>query len=100
MQDIVDVLPRRLRGARDQPEQTFVRVRLAEQVDGLVGEELASEIAAVGFRQVIAEAREDDAVQSADLTAARRSVGFDPERQGPVAQRVFKTREVWQPQAG
>jgi hypothetical protein len=64
VQDVIDVPPRGLRGARDQPEQTFVRVRLAEQVDRLLGEELASQIAAVGLGQVIPEAREDDAVQT------------------------------------
>jgi len=111
--DLVDAAPRRLGGSRDQPEQALVRVRLAEQVDRLLREDLTSQIAAVGLGQEVPKAREDNAVQApilcrliAALTPrgarhrGRRDVGFSAERQGPVAQRVFKTREVWQPQAG
>ena len=89
-----------LRGPRDQVEEPLVGVGLAEQVDRLLGEELARQVAAVGLGQVIPEAREDDAVQGTTILSSVGPVGFAAERQGPVAQPVFKTGEAWQPHAG
>jgi len=66
--EVVDVSARGLGGAADQVEEALVRIRLAEQVDRLGGEDVPGKIAAVLFREVIAEAREDDAVQNPDLT--------------------------------
>ena len=100
MQYLVGGESGRLRGPRDQVEEPLVGVGLAEQVDRLLREELARQVAAVGLGQVIPEAREDDAVQGTTILSSVGPVGLAAERQGPVAQAVFKTVEVWQPQAG
>jgi len=85
--ELVDLLVESLGRPRDQPEQALVGVGLAEQVDGLLGEELPCDVRPVGLGQVVPEAGEDDAVQCSDSRLAS-------ERRGPVAQRVFKTRQV------
>jgi len=71
--DVVDLGARSLRGPTDQPEQPLVRVRLAEQVDRLLGEDLASDLAAMLLGQVVPKAREDDAVQTPILRRPRGS---------------------------
>ena len=63
--DIVDRATRCLGSQGDQRQQPLVRVRLAEQVDRLLGEDMTSEVTAVGLGQVVAKAREDDTVQGA-----------------------------------
>jgi hypothetical protein len=118
--DLIDLEAGGLGGAPDQLQQVLVRVRLAEQIDRLAREDLPGEISAVLLREVIAEAREDDAVQGPDLTGlirpgaeveersiglgssgtVSRRLGFAAERPGPVAQPVFKTGEAAQPVAG
>jgi hypothetical protein len=98
--DLIEGATRCFGGPCDQVEKPLVGVGLAEQVDRLVREELTGEVDAVGLGQVVAEAREDDAVQDDSILCATTRVGFPAERPGPVAQPVFKTGEVWQPQAG
>jgi hypothetical protein len=70
--DVVDLRPRLLGGPGDEPEQPLVRVRLAEQVDRLLGEDVTSDFAAVLLGQVVPKAREDDAVQISILRLADR----------------------------
>jgi hypothetical protein len=70
--DVVDLRPRLLGGPGDEPEQPLVRVRLAEQVDRLLREDVTSDLAAVLLGQVVPKAREDDAVQTPILRRLRR----------------------------
>jgi two-component system, cell cycle sensor histidine kinase and response regulator CckA len=78
--DLVGLLPRPLGGPADQLEQPLVRVGLAEQVDRLPGEDLASDVAAVLLGQVVPKAREDDAVQTPILRRlkGRRAATDEP----------------------
>jgi hypothetical protein len=65
--DLVELLAGRFGRAPDQAKEALVRVRLAEQVDRLLGEDLTREIDAVCLGEVVPVAREDDAVQNAIL---------------------------------
>jgi hypothetical protein len=76
--DVVDLAAGPLGGPADQPEQPLVRVRLAEQVDRLVGEDLAGDVAAVLLGQVVPKAREDDAVQRVIVCRGRYRALPDP----------------------
>ncbi len=60
--DVVDVASGQLRGATDQARQALVRIRLAQQVDGLAGEQSRGRVVAVLGSHVVPEAREDDPV--------------------------------------
>jgi hypothetical protein len=72
--DLIDELtlwsPRELRGPFDEREQALVLVRLAQEEDGLVGEDLGSDVGAVACGHVVDEAREDNSVHSGAIVFA------------------------------
>jgi CheY-like chemotaxis protein len=70
--DVVDRGAGGFRSAADQRQQPLVRVRLAEQIDRFLGEDLTSELTAVGLGQVVPKAGEDDAVQAPILRRPKR----------------------------
>ena len=68
--DLMDKLtlrnPCELRRPVDERKQALVLVGLAQEEDGLVGEDLGSDVGAVACGHVVDEAREDDPVHSGD----------------------------------
>jgi hypothetical protein len=64
VEEVVGVAAGCLRGSSYEREEPFVGVCLAEQVDRLLGEDVARDVGAVPLSEVVAQTGEDDAVQA------------------------------------